>query len=162
MRFDAAAGEQDAAPGLYALCRSPPIGSAGGARRMISSLLRPPDRPRLTVHEARFPLERAFTIARGSKTAAHVVSVEILDGTRRGRGESVPYARYGETVESVIETIEQLAPAIETGMVNRRNLERELPPGAARNAIDLALWDFDAKRGESSVWQIAALDEPHR
>ncbi|MEI9984911.1 MAG: N-acetyl-D-Glu racemase DgcA [Aliidongia sp.] len=79
-----------------------------------------------------------------------------------GRGESVPYARYGETVEGVIETIESLAPSIETGMLNRRNLARELPPGAARNAIDLALWDFDAKRGESSVWQIAALDEPHR
>ena len=129
---------------------------------MISSLLRPPDRPRVNVHEDRFPLDRAFTIARGSKDAARVVYVEILDGTRRGRGEAVPYARYGETVEGVIEAIEARAPDIETGMLNRRNLTRELPPGAARNAIDLALWDFDAKRGESSVWQIAALDEPHR
>jgi len=129
---------------------------------MISSLLRPPDRPRLTVHEDVFPLDKAFTIARGSKTAARVVTVEILDGTRRGRGECVPYPRYGETVESVIETIERLAPNVETGMITRRNLARELPAGAARNGIDLALWDFDAKRGESSVWQIAALDEPHR
>jgi len=129
---------------------------------MISSLLRPPDRPRVAVHEDRFPLDRAFTIARGSKDAARVVYVEILDGTRRGRGEAVPYARYGETVEAVIEAIEARAPDIETGMLNRRNLARELPPGAARNAIDLALWDFDAKRGQSSVWQIAALEEPHR
>lgn len=138
------------------------FGGLAEGRPMISSLLRPPDRPRVTVHEDRFPLERAFTIARGSKDAAQVVYVEILDGTRRGRGESVPYARYGETIESVIETITEAAPSIETGVINRRNLARALPPGAARNAIDLALWDFDAKRGESSVWQIAALDEPHR
>jgi len=129
---------------------------------MISSLLRPPDRPRLNVHENRFPLDRAFTIARGSKEAARVVFVEILEGTRRGRGEAVPYGRYGETVEGVIEAIEAVAPDVETGMINRRNLTRALPPGAARNAIDLALWDFDAKRGESAVWQIAALGEPHR
>jgi L-alanine-DL-glutamate epimerase-like enolase superfamily enzyme len=128
---------------------------------MIASL-RPPDRPRLSVHEDRFPLEQAFTIARGAKTIARVVLVEILDGTRRGRGECVPYARYGETVESVVATVESVAQAVETGMITRRNLARSLPPGAARNAIDLALWDLDAKRGGSSVWQIAALDEPRR
>ena len=129
---------------------------------MISSLLRPPDRPRVNVHEDRFPLDRAFTIARGSKEVARVVYVEILEGTRRGRGEAVPYGRYDETVEGVVAAIEAVAPDIETGMLNRRNLTRELPPGAARNAIDLALWDFDAKRGETAVWQIAALEEPHR
>ena len=129
---------------------------------MISSVLRPPDRPRLTVHEDRFPLEKEFVIARGGKAVAEVVYVEILEGTRRGRGEAVPYARYGESIASVIEAVEAIAPRVETGLVTRRNLERELPPGAARNAIDLALWDFDAKRGETSAWQIAALDEPHR
>ena len=129
---------------------------------MISSKLRPPDRPRITVHEDRFPLERELVAAHGGMTAAEVVYVEILEGTRRGRGEAVPYARYGETVASVIEAIEEIAPRVETGLVTRRNIERELPPGAARNALDLALWDFDAKRGETSAWQIAALDEPHR
>jgi L-alanine-DL-glutamate epimerase-like enolase superfamily enzyme len=125
---------------------------------MIASILRPPDRPRLNVHEDRFPLDPA----RSGMGAARVVYVEILDGTRRGRGECVPCARRGETVEGVIETIGRLAPGVETGMITRRNLARELPAGAARNALDLALWDFDAKRGASSVWQIAALEEPRR
>lgn len=88
--------------------------------------------------------------------------VEILDGTTRGRGEAVPDPARGETIDAAVATIEQLAPAVETGMLTRRNLMREQPPGAVRNALDLALWDFDAKRGESSVWQIAALGEPHR
>jgi L-alanine-DL-glutamate epimerase-like enolase superfamily enzyme len=127
---------------------------------MIASL-RPPDRPRLTVHEDRFPLDKAAKAA-GHGDAARVVLVEILDGTRRGRGEGVPDAGAGETIERVIETVESVAQAVETGVINRRNLRRSLPPGAARNAIDLALWDLDAKRGGSSVWQIAALDEPRR
>jgi L-alanine-DL-glutamate epimerase-like enolase superfamily enzyme len=127
---------------------------------MIASSLRPPDRPRLTAHEDLFPFDRMF--AGPGASAARVVSVEILHGTKRGRGECVPDARRGETAENVIEAIEHLAPGVETGMITRRNLARELPPGAARNALDLALWDFDAKRGGSSVWQIAALDEPRR
>jgi L-alanine-DL-glutamate epimerase-like enolase superfamily enzyme len=125
-------------------------------------ILRAPERPRVSVRHDVFPLEKTFAIARGGKTEAHVVYVEINEGTKRGRGECVPYARYGETVESVIETIERLAPGIETGLITRRSLQRELPPGAARNALDLALWDFDAKRGASSAWQIAVLDLPHR
>ena len=129
---------------------------------MISSLLRPPDRPRLNVREDRFPLAPAQSAVAGSREAASVIYVEILDGTRRGRGEAVPDRQAGETTDAAIETIERLAPGIETGMITRRNLARELPPGAIRNALDLAMWDFDAKRGESSVWQIAALDEPHR
>jgi|HubBroStandDraft_1064217.scaffolds.fasta_scaffold00076_2 L-alanine-DL-glutamate epimerase-like enolase superfamily enzyme len=127
---------------------------------MIASVLRPPERPQVSVHEDRFPLDPA--LAQGRASPARVVYAEILDGTKRGRGECVPDAACGETVESVIETIERLAPGIETGVITRRTLARELPAGAARNALDLALWDFDAKRGGSSVWQIAALDEPHR
>ena len=127
---------------------------------MIASALRPPDRPRLSAHEDRFPLDQA--LARGRDSPARVVYVEILDGTKRGRGECVPCERCGETIEGVIEAIEQLAPGVETGMITRRNLASALPAGAARNALDLALWDFDAKRGASSVWQIAALDEPRR
>jgi L-alanine-DL-glutamate epimerase-like enolase superfamily enzyme len=127
-----------------------------------STILRPPDRPHLAARHEIFPLEKAFTIARGAKTEAHVVTVEITEGFRRGRGECVPYARYGETVESVIAQIEEIAPSVETGMMTRRGLRRALPPGAARNAVDLAMWDFDAKRNGSSVWQIAGLELPHR
>jgi L-alanine-DL-glutamate epimerase-like enolase superfamily enzyme len=129
---------------------------------MSGSILHPPERPRVSVRLEVFPLDKAFTIARGGKTEARVVYVEILDHTRRGRGECVPYARYGETIESVIATIEQMAPGIETGTITRRSLQKSLPAGAARNGIDLALWDFDAKRTSSSAWQIAALDVPHR
>lgn len=126
------------------------------------SVMRPPDRPRIAARQESFPLERRFSIARGSKVAAEVVLVEITEASRRGRGECVPYARYGETIESVIAAVEAIAPSIETGMLNRRGLQRALPPGAARNALDLALWDFDAKRTQSSVWQMAGLDMPHR
>jgi L-Ala-D/L-Glu epimerase len=129
---------------------------------MTGSLLHPPERPRVTVRLESFPLDKAFIIARGGKTEAQVVYVEILDHTRRGRGECVPYPHYGETIESVVETVEQLVPGIETGTITRRSLQKALPPGAARNGIDLALWDFDAKRTSSSAWQIAALDVPHR
>jgi L-alanine-DL-glutamate epimerase-like enolase superfamily enzyme len=126
------------------------------------SALHPPERPNLTVQAETFPLERPFAISRGSKTEARVVTVTIHEGGNRGRGECVPYARYGETVESVIAEIEAVAAAIETGMLTRRMLQSKLPPGAARNALDLALWDFDAKRNDSSVWQMAGLDLPHR
>ncbi len=125
-------------------------------------ILRPPDRPRINAVTTRFPLEHPFKIARGSKTDADVITVEITEGTRRGRGECVPYARYGETVEGVLETIHRLAPDLETGVMNRRNLQRHVPPGAARNAIDCALWDFDAKRSGSAVWQMVGLDMPRR
>jgi L-alanine-DL-glutamate epimerase-like enolase superfamily enzyme len=127
---------------------------------MIASALRPPDRPRLSAHEELFPFDKSLALP--GTSAVPVVYVEILHGTKRGRGECVPDLRIGETIESVIETVERLAPGIETGMITRRTLARELPPGAARNALDLALWDFDAKRGGSSAWQIAALDEPRR
>jgi L-Ala-D/L-Glu epimerase len=126
---------------------------------MISSRLRPPERPRVNVRAERFPFDRDLSRRRD---AATVLYVEILDGTKRGRGEAVPDPTRGETIDAAIAMIEQLAPAVETGMLTRRNLMREQPPGAVRNALDLALWDFDAKRGETSVWQIAALDEPHR
>ncbi|HVJ56088.1 MAG TPA: N-acetyl-D-Glu racemase DgcA [Aliidongia sp.] len=129
---------------------------------MTGSILHPPERPQVTVRCDVFPLSKPFTIARGDKAEARTVYVEILDRSLRGRGECVPYPRYGETVESVIEAIEQVAPALETGMITRRSLRRAMPPGAARNGVDLALWDFDAKRTASSAWQIGALDVPHR
>ena len=93
----------------------------------------------------RFPLARAFVIARGAKSEAVVVVAAIEQGAVRGRGECTPYARYGESVESVTAQIASVAAAIEAG-ADRAALQTLLPAGAARNALDCALWDLDAKR----------------
>ena len=97
------------------------------------------------VRTERFPLARPFVIARGSRLEAVVVIVTIEQGEFRGRGECVPYARYGETPESVCAAIEEIGARIEEG-ADREALQALLPPGAARNAVDCALWDLDAKR----------------
>jgi L-alanine-DL-glutamate epimerase-like enolase superfamily enzyme len=99
----------------------------------------------LTVTLERFPIAATFTIARGSKTEAVVLVAAISDGAVIGRGECVPYARYGETSESVIAQIEAARAAIELG-ADREALQTLMPAGAARNAVDCALWDLDAKR----------------
>jgi L-alanine-DL-glutamate epimerase-like enolase superfamily enzyme len=93
-----------------------------------------------------FPVAGAFTISRGSRTEAVVVTATLSDGTVSGRGECVPYARYGETVEGVAEAIRALAPALAEPGFDREKLARRMPHGAARNALDCALWDFEAKR----------------
>lgn len=100
---------------------------------------------KLSVREERWPIAGAFTIARGSKTEAHVVVAEIAAGGFLGRGECVPYGRYGETIDSVLAAIEAARPDIEAG-VGPRALRGLMPPGAARNALDCALWDLEAKR----------------
>ncbi len=92
----------------------------------------------------RFPIAGRFTIARGSRTEAVVVMATILGGAARGRGECVPYARYGETPEGVVEAIEAVRGSVEAGL-NRHGLQAVLPAGAARNALDCALWDLEAK-----------------
>ena len=102
-----------------------------------------------------FPLRRAFTISRGSRTEARVLTVTVERDGARGRGECVPYGRYGETLESVTAQIEGLPAAFD-----RDRLQRLLPPGAARNAVDCALWDWEAKRSGRAVWQLAGLPEP--
>ncbi len=99
----------------------------------------------LTLSVDRFPLARAFVIARGAKSEAVVVVATIAQGEARGRGECTPYARYGESVESVTAQIESARAAIEAG-TDRAALQSLLPAGAARNALDCALWDLDAKR----------------
>ncbi|TKT76860.1 N-acetyl-D-Glu racemase DgcA [Aquamicrobium sp. LC103] len=98
----------------------------------------------LFVEAERFPLARAFTISRGTKTEAQVLTCTISEGSHRGRGECVPYARYGETMESVRESIEAMRGPISAG-ITRTELLDALAPGAARNAIDCALWDLDFK-----------------
>ena len=107
------------------------------------------------VHEDRFALAEVFTIARGSRTHADVLRVEIVRDGSRGWGECVPYARYGESMESVRAQIEGLA-----GDVPREALQALLPAGAARNAVDCALWDLEAKAAGRRVWDLAGLARP--
>ncbi|WP_187971713.1 N-acetyl-D-Glu racemase DgcA [Aquibium microcysteis] len=98
----------------------------------------------LHVETERFPIAGSFTIARGSKTEAEVVTCTLSRDGHAGRGECVPYRRYGETVESVVEAIELMRRHVEAGL-SREDLIRAMGPGAARNAIDCALWDIEAK-----------------
>ena len=99
---------------------------------------------------AQFPIAGAFKISRGSKTAADVIVCTIRDGQHAGRGECVPYTRYGESLDSVEREILSIAGAIGQG-ATRTDLQSLLPAGAARNAVDCALWDLDAKRGGTTV-----------
>ncbi|MBC8035881.1 MAG: dipeptide epimerase [Rhizobiales bacterium] len=115
--------------------------------------------PRLSVAEERFPIAGRFTISRGSRTEAVVVTAAIAEDNIAGRGECVPYARYGETVEGVRDLIAAQAGAIAQG-ATRRDLARLLPAGAARNALDCALWNLEAKRAGKPVWEIANLPRP--
>lgn len=113
----------------------------------------------LSAVEERFPVAGTFTISRGSRTEIRVVTVEISDGVHVGRGECVPYGRYGETVEGVIETILSLGEDFAQGL-DRTGLQQRLPGGAARNGLDCALWDLEAKRTGRPVWQLAGLNPP--
>lgn len=113
----------------------------------------------LTVEEQVFPLAEVFTISRGSRTDARVVVATLSDGTHVGRGECVPYAHYGESVESVIAQIESQREPLAQGL-DRLALQSSLPAGAARNALDCAFWDLEAKRAEKPVWELAGLPAP--
>ncbi len=115
--------------------------------------------PTLHAMSERWPIAGAFTISRGSKTQAEVVVAEVSEGVYRGRGECVPYARYGETVEGVLATISALAPQIADGL-DRAGLQSALPAGAARNALDCALWDLAAKRAGRPAHVLAGLAPP--
>jgi L-alanine-DL-glutamate epimerase-like enolase superfamily enzyme len=106
-----------------------------------------------------WPLARQFTISRGSKAVAETVLVEIEENGRLGRGECVPYRRYGETPAAVIDTITAIAGDIEAGL-GRAALQQRLPPGAARNALDCALWDLKAKAVGVPVWRLAGSLAP--
>lgn len=104
----------------------------------------------LSARHDRFPLSRPFRIARGVKTAADVVTVEVGEGGVAGRGEGVPYPRYGESVESALRSIEEVRGLIEAG-ARREDLLTAMPAGAARNAVDCALWDLEARRSGKAV-----------
>jgi L-alanine-DL-glutamate epimerase-like enolase superfamily enzyme len=111
----------------------------------------------LTVSIDRFPIAGTFTIARGSRTEAVVVTATIEENGAVGHGECVPYARYGETVEDVAAAIEAQRAAIEGGLT-REALQGAMPAGAARNAVDCALWDLDAKRSGIRAHVTAGLN----
>jgi L-alanine-DL-glutamate epimerase-like enolase superfamily enzyme len=113
----------------------------------------------LSVRIERWPIAGAFAISRGSKTEAVVVVAELSDGTHRGRGESVPYARYGETPDGIVATIETLRPALRQGL-DRTALQRALGPGAARNALDCAYWDVNARQTGRRAYELAAIPGP--
>ena len=113
----------------------------------------------LDVRIEHWPIAGSFTISRGAKTQAAVVVAELSDGHHRGRGECVPYARYGETVDGVVETIAALADEIARGL-DRGALQEAMKPGAARNALDCAFWDLSAKRAGKPVHTLASLPAP--
>jgi L-alanine-DL-glutamate epimerase-like enolase superfamily enzyme len=112
---------------------------------------------KLDVLVERFPIAGRFVISRGARTEAVVVTVRLEEDGAAGWGECVPYARYGETVEGVVATIEGLRPRIEGGL-DREALQGALPAGAARNAVDCALWDLEAKRSGVPATVLAGLD----
>jgi L-Ala-D/L-Glu epimerase / N-acetyl-D-glutamate racemase len=112
--------------------------------------------PRLAVTIERWPIKGGFTISRGAKHEAVVVVATISDGHHAGRGECVPYAHYGESMEGVAAAIEACAPAIARGM-SGAELAALLPAGAARNALDCALWDLEAKRSGRSAASLAGI-----
>jgi L-Ala-D/L-Glu epimerase len=105
----------------------------------------------LNVRHCILPLRAPFRISRGVKHAADVVTVELDQAGCIGRGESVPYGRYGESVASVIDEIESLRNDICAGM-GRDELQARLAPGAARNALDSALWDLESRQSHVPVW----------
>ncbi len=105
----------------------------------------------LSITQRSFPLVAPFRIARGVKYAADVVTVELRQAGRTGRGESVPYGRYGETMASVLDQVEALRSELVAGM-GRDELQARLPPGAARNALDAALWDLESQLTSVPVW----------
>jgi L-Ala-D/L-Glu epimerase len=113
----------------------------------------------LSVRVERWPIAGAFAISRGAKTEAVVVVAELDDGRHRGRGECVPYARYGETVAGVAAAIEATAVDIAGGL-DRERLQSAMPPGAARNALDCAFWDLAAKRAGRPVHELLGLAPP--
>ena len=113
----------------------------------------------LSVRVERWPIAGAFTISRGAKTEAAIVLAELSDGAFRGRGECVPYGRYGETVEGVAAAIEAMREPIARGL-DRERLQTAMAPGAARNALDCAFWDLAAKRAGRPVHALLGLAPP--
>jgi L-Ala-D/L-Glu epimerase len=107
---------------------------------------------RIEAKEEVWPLKEVFRISRGSRTEARVVVVTVNDGKNTGRGEGVPIARYNQSIDSVLAQIESIKSVRD---LDRDKLQHLLPAGAARNALDCALWDLEAKRSGKRAWELA-------
>jgi L-Ala-D/L-Glu epimerase / N-acetyl-D-glutamate racemase len=113
----------------------------------------------LTVRTEAWPIAGSFSISRGAKTEAQVVIVELNDGRHGGRSECVPYARYGETIQGVMDALGAVAGKLAFGL-DRAALQQAMPAGAARNALDCAFWDLEAKRAGKPAHALAGLASP--
>jgi L-alanine-DL-glutamate epimerase-like enolase superfamily enzyme len=116
-------------------------------------------RLKLSIARESWPIAGTFTISRGSKTAADVVVVTLSRDGATGRGECVPYSRYGETIDIAMAALEMARAEIEAGL-DRNDVPQLLKARSARNALDCALWDLEAKSSGLPAWRIAGLDEP--
>ena len=114
----------------------------------------------ITAQQERWPLRETFRISRAVKDAADVVVVTVSDGTRTGRGECVPYRRYGETVDSVLRELDRLAPISASDALDFECANRFLKAGAARNALDCALWDWRTQHLGQAAWSLLDLPRP--
>jgi L-Ala-D/L-Glu epimerase len=114
---------------------------------------------KMVIAQETWALRGVFRIARGARTHADVVTVTLDDNGVLGQGECVPYARYSETSQSVSDQLESVREQVETG-ISIEEAQDVLPPGAARNALDCALWDLLAKKTGKPVWQLAGLEAP--
>lgn len=117
--------------------------------------------PDMTITPISSPLNASFAISRGAKTSAETVVVTLSDGTHIGRGECVPYARYGESRVSVVAQLSGIEKDVKSGL-SRQDLQHRLSAGAARCAVDCAMWDLEAKQTGIPVWQRAGLPAPRQ
>jgi L-alanine-DL-glutamate epimerase-like enolase superfamily enzyme len=115
--------------------------------------------PMLAVRIERWPMAGSFTISRGAKTEAVTVVAEISRGGHTGRGECVPYPRYGETPEATLAALQAMREPLSRGL-DREALQAAMPPGAARNALDCALLDLEAKTRGQRVWDLLGRPAP--
>ncbi|WGR97344.1 dipeptide epimerase [Bradyrhizobium sp. ISRA443] len=113
----------------------------------------------LSARIERWPIAGTFTISRGAKTEAVVVVAEVSQGGLTGRGECVPYPRYGETPEATLRAIQAMQEPL-AGGIDRRALQARMPAGAARNALDCALLDLEAKRAGDRIWNLLGRPAP--
>ncbi len=113
---------------------------------------------KIEAREEIWPLKQPFRIARGTRTEARVVVVIVSDGQYTGRGEGVPLARYGQSTDSVLAQIESMKTV---PTLDRQQIQKLLSPGAARNALDCALWDLEAKASGKRVWELANIAIVH-
>ena len=116
---------------------------------------------KLEVHEQVWKLNKSFNISRGAKVTADTLQVLLIKDGEQGLGECVPYSRYNETVESVKNQINELKSGIESEKISLNNLSTFLKPGAARNAIDCALWDLKCKIEKKNIWSLLGEEMPN-